>query len=46
MAEESVAEAMDTVLGHADAADMICVTGSLYVVAEAREYVLGEGIGS
>ncbi|MCA9821332.1 MAG: Mur ligase family protein [Dehalococcoidia bacterium] len=46
VAEESVAEAMDTVLGHADAADMICVTGSLYVVAEAREYVLGEGIGS
>ena len=46
VAEESVAEAMDTALGHADASDLVCVTGSLYVVAEAREYVLGEGIGS
>ncbi len=46
VAEESVAEAMDTALGHADGGDLVCVTGSLYVVAEAREYVLGEGIGS
>jgi dihydrofolate synthase/folylpolyglutamate synthase len=46
VAEESVAEAMDTALGHADAEDLVCATGSLYVVAEAREYVLGEGIGS
>lgn len=46
VAEESVAEAMDTAFSHADAADMVCVTGSLYVVAEAREHILGEGIGS
>ena len=46
VAEESVGEAIDTALGHASAGDLVCITGSLYVVAEAREYVLGEGVGS
>lgn len=43
VAEETVPAAIDTVLGHTDADDLVCVTGSLYTVAEAREYVLGEG---
>ena len=43
VAEESVPEALDTALGHATKDDLVCVTGSLYVVAEAREYLLGEG---
>ena len=43
VAEESVAEALDTALGHATKDDLVCVTGSLYVVAEAREQLLGEG---
>lgn len=43
MAEASVPAALDTALAHADEEDLVCVTGSLYVVAEAREYLLGEG---
>lgn len=39
---QSVAEAIDTALGIATADDVICVMGSLYVVAEAREHVLGD----
>jgi dihydrofolate synthase/folylpolyglutamate synthase len=46
VAEESVGDAIDTALGHAGAGDLVCITGSLYLVAEAREYVLGEGVGS
>ncbi|MFN8557627.1 MAG: folylpolyglutamate synthase/dihydrofolate synthase family protein [Dehalococcoidia bacterium] len=37
----SVAQAVDDALNEADAGDLICVTGSLYVVAEARAWVLG-----
>ncbi|MGE5596033.1 MAG: bifunctional folylpolyglutamate synthase/dihydrofolate synthase [Hyphomicrobiales bacterium] len=44
VAEESVSSAIDTALAHADPEDVICVTGSLYVVAEARAYVLGGAV--
>ncbi|MCK9520130.1 MAG: bifunctional folylpolyglutamate synthase/dihydrofolate synthase [Dehalococcoidia bacterium] len=43
VAEETVPEAIDTALAHAAPDDLLCITGSLYVVAEAREYLLGEG---
>jgi dihydrofolate synthase/folylpolyglutamate synthase len=43
VAEETVPAAIDTALAHADPDDLVCITGSLYVVAEAREYLLGEG---
>ncbi len=42
VAEESVPAAIETALGHARADDLVCITGSLYVVAEAREHLLGE----
>jgi dihydrofolate synthase/folylpolyglutamate synthase len=44
VAEESVPAAIDTALGHAREEDVVCITGSLYVVAEAREYLLGESV--
>jgi dihydrofolate synthase/folylpolyglutamate synthase len=44
VAEESVGDALDTALSHADKDDMVVVTGSLYVVAEARERLLGESV--
>lgn len=44
VAEESVADALDTALSHASEEDLVCVTGSLYVVAEAREHLLGESV--
>lgn len=44
VAEESVAEGLNTALAHANADDLVCVTGSLYVVAEAREAILGESV--
>lgn len=44
VAERAVPEAIDTALSHADAEDLVCVTGSLYVVAEAREHLLGESV--
>ncbi len=44
VAEESVGDALNTALSHAEPEDLICVTGSLYVVAEAREQVLGESV--
>ncbi|CAN5552028.1 folylpolyglutamate synthase/dihydrofolate synthase family protein [soil metagenome] len=37
---QSVSEAIDKALAVAAADDLICITGSLYVVAEAREHVL------
>lgn len=37
----TVAQAVDDALLEAGAGDLICVTGSLYVVAEARAWVLG-----
>jgi dihydrofolate synthase/folylpolyglutamate synthase len=37
----SVPAAVDEALAEADPADLICVTGSLYVVAEARSWLLG-----
>ncbi|MCC6382717.1 MAG: bifunctional folylpolyglutamate synthase/dihydrofolate synthase [Dehalococcoidia bacterium] len=43
VAEELVADALDVALAHANPDDLVCVTGSLYVVAEAREYLLGDG---
>ncbi len=44
VAEESVSAAVDTALSHAHDEDLICITGSLYVVAEAREVLLGESV--
>jgi dihydrofolate synthase/folylpolyglutamate synthase len=44
VAEESVADALNTALTHANADDLVVVTGSLYVVAEAREAILGESV--
>ena len=44
VAEESVPEAIEVALSHANADDLVVVTGSLYVVAEAREYLLGESV--
>ncbi len=40
VAESTVADAIDTALGHARHDDLVCVAGSLYVAAEAREYLL------
>jgi len=42
--EGSVPTAIDLALSQAEADDLICITGSLYVVAEAREYLLGESV--
>lgn len=39
---QSVAEAIDKALAAAEADDLICITGSLYVVAEAREHLLNQ----
>jgi dihydrofolate synthase/folylpolyglutamate synthase len=44
VAEETVAAGIDTAMAHAGEGDLVCVTGSLYVVAEAREAVLGESV--
>ncbi len=44
VADDSVIAAIDTALSHATENDIICITGSLYVVAEAREYLLGESV--
>ena len=44
VAEESVSEALDVALGHAREDDLILVTGSMYVVAEARARLLGEAV--
>lgn len=44
VAEETVGDALDTALSHATEEDLVCVTGSLYVVAEAREHILGESV--
>ena len=43
---ESVAQGIDKALSIASETDVICIMGSLYVVAEAREYLLKQGIGS
>jgi folylpolyglutamate synthase/dihydropteroate synthase len=37
----SVAAALEEALAEATARDLICVTGSLYVVGEARGWLLG-----
>jgi len=42
VAEDSVAAGIETALSHAEKEDLICVTGSLYVVAEARNFLLGQ----
>ena len=44
VAEETVAAGLETALAHANPDDLVCVTGSLYVVAEAREAILGESV--
>lgn len=46
VAEATVAGALETVFTHAHADDLVCITGSLYVVAEARALLLGEATGS
>jgi len=40
VAEESVADALDTAFAHASEDDIVCITGSLYTVAEARSIIL------
>jgi len=37
----AVAEALETAAGEADAADLICVAGSLYLIGAAREFLRG-----
>jgi dihydrofolate synthase/folylpolyglutamate synthase len=44
VAEETVSGALETALGHAAEEDLICITGSFYLVAEAREHLLGESV--
>lgn len=44
VAEPNVSAALDTALAHAGADDLVCIAGSLYVVAEARERLLGESV--
>lgn len=44
VAEETVSGALDVALSHAKEDDLICITGSLYLVAEARERLLGESV--
>jgi dihydrofolate synthase / folylpolyglutamate synthase len=44
VAEESLSDALDTALSHASPDDLVCFTGSLYLVAEARELILGESV--
>ncbi len=39
--EDEVTQAVESALATADPGDMICVFGSLFVAAEAREHVLG-----
>lgn len=39
--EPTVQAAMQLALGHARKADLVCAMGSLFVAAEAREFVLG-----
>jgi dihydrofolate synthase/folylpolyglutamate synthase len=46
VAEPDIASAMETALSHATQDDLICITGSLYLVAEARELLLGEAAHS
>ena len=45
VAEPTVAGALETVFTHAHEDDLVCITGSLYVVAEARARLLGEAVG-
>lgn len=44
VAEETVSSALETALAHAGDDDLVCVTGSLYLVAKAREHILGESV--
>lgn len=44
VAEKTVADALETALSHASKDDLICITGSLYLVAEARALILGESV--
>lgn len=44
VAEPSLSDALDTALSHANADDLVCITGSLYLVAEARALILGESV--
>ncbi len=39
---ESVPEAIELAFKSAEADDIVCITGSLYVVAEARDYLLAQ----
>lgn len=44
VAAENLAAAMDIAMGFVDERGLICVAGSLYLAAEARERVLGESV--
>jgi dihydrofolate synthase / folylpolyglutamate synthase len=39
--EEDIARAVDLALSLQREGDLVCVTGSLYMIAEARAYLLG-----
>ena len=43
---DSVPEAIELAFKSADPDDIVCITGSLYVVAEAREYLLADALKS
>jgi len=42
----TVAEAVEVALAKAGAGDLVCITGSLFVVAEARQYLRGASLES
>lgn len=44
MARASLAEALKSALLEASPHDLVCITGSLYLAAQARELVLGESV--
>lgn len=43
---DSVPEAIELAFKSAEPDDIVCITGSLYVVAEAREYLLPDAVAS
>jgi len=44
VSEPTIADALDTALSHAAPDDLILITGSLYLVAEARAHLLGDAV--
>lgn len=46
VAEYDIDAALETAMARAGKNDLVCITGSLYLVAEARERILGESVVS